>query len=340
MSSEISTTEYKSFIYEVKSKIQHAQVRAVIKINQDMLLLYWEIGKMILDRQEHSKWGDKVIVQLAKDLKSEFPDLKGFSQRNLIFMRQFVQAYPDIEIVKQVVSQISWGHNIRLMQKVKDIEERIFYAQQALDHGWSRNVMVMQIDSNLFARQGKAITNFKNTLPSPQSDMADQALKDPYIFDFITVASGAHERNIENQLVSHIMKFLLELGKGFAFIGQQYHLPIESSDYYIDLLFYNLKLRCYVVIDLKTKKFKPEYAGKMNFYLSAVDDLLKTDADNPSIGIILCEDDKGKIAEIEYALKDINKPIGVSDFKITESIPEDMKSSLPTIEDLEREFDQ
>lgn len=340
MSNNINISEYKDFLQELKHKIQHAQVRAITKVNQEMLLLYWELGKMILERQAKSNWGDKVLKQISKDIKKDNPKLKGFSERNLKFMRQFAQEYPQFSIGKQAVSQISWGHNIRLMQKVKDPEKRLWYAQAAIEYGWSRNVMLMQIESKLYERQGKAITNFKNTLPSPQSDMAEQALKDPYLFDFVTLASGAHERNIEDQLVVHITKFLLELGKGFAFVGQQYHLPVGDNDYYIDLLFYNFNTNCFVVIDLKTRKFKPEYAGKMNFYINVVDDILKRQSDAPTIGIILCKDDKGKIADIEYALRGIDKPIGVSDFKITETIPDDLKSSLPTIEDIEREFDQ
>ena len=327
---------YKLLLAEVKGKIRDAQIRAMITVNQQMLLLYWEIGNLILERQDASKWGDDVIGQLSIDLKMELPGMHGFSTRNLKYMRTFAREYPDFSIGQQPVAQISWSHNILLLQKCTDPNQRQWYAQNALEHGWSRNVMVLQIESRLYERQGKMPNNFAATLPPPDSDLARQTLKDPYLFDFITLAKDAAEKNLEEQLLKHITRFLLELGAGFAFVGNQYVLPIEGEDYRIDLLFYHLKLRRYVAIDLKMRKFKPDDAGKMNFYLSALDDLVKTDSDNPSMGIILCKDKKNVL--VEYALKDMSKPIGVSEFRIGGAMPPELKSNLPSIEDFEREL--
>jgi predicted nuclease of restriction endonuclease-like (RecB) superfamily len=262
--------------------------------------------------------------------------MKGFSPRNMLFMRAFAEAYTDETIVKQLVSQLPWGHVVRLIQKVKSPEEREWYIRKAFEHGWSRDILVMQIESRLFHRQGKAINNFAATLPPLQSDLASQVLKDPYLFDFLSVGDEAHEREIERELVQHITSFLLELGAGFSYVGRQVHLEVEGEDFYIDLLFYHLKLRCYVVIELKATAFKPEYAGKLNFYLSAVDATMRHESDNPSIGLILCKDRKGLIAE--YALKDISKPVGVSEYQLLSAIPEELKGSLPTIEELEAEL--
>lgn len=291
-----------------------------------------------MERQEKEGWGAKIIERLAVDLKNEFPDMKGFSPRNLKYMRKFASLYPDFEFVQQAVAQIPWGHTVRLMELVKDAKQREWYIFKIKEHGWSRDILVHQIESGLYHRQGKGVSNFSRTLPSPQSDLARQTLKDPYLFDFLMLENDAEEREIEKQLTHHITKFLLELGAGFAFVGRQYHLEISGNDYYIDLLFYHLKLKCYVVIELKGGKFKPEYAGKLNFYLSAVDDLLKGNNDNPSIGIILCRTKDKVLAE--YSLRDINKPIGVSDYKLTHAIPEEFKSSLPSIEELESELTQ
>ncbi|TAK37096.1 MAG: DUF1016 domain-containing protein [Saprospiraceae bacterium] len=336
MTNLLSNPTYIQLLSDVKEKIRQAQVKAVIAVNQEMLLLYWEIGKAILAKQDAEGWGAKVADQLSLDLKREFPGMKGFSKRNLLYMRQFAETYPDFEIVQEPLAQISWYHNITLLQKCSSQKERLWYAAQAMENGWSRNVMAFQIETKLYDRQGKAISNFSTTLPEPDSDLAQQALKDPYIFDFLTLSKKAKEKDLEEQLVRHITSFLLELGAGFAFVGSQYPLPIEGEDYRIDLLFYHLKLRRYIAIDLKIRKFKPGDAGKMNFYLSALDDLVKDETDHSSIGIILCKDKKNVL--VEYALKDLSKPIGVSGYRLTDAIPEDLKSSLPSIEDFEREL--
>ena len=333
---KLDTTDYNHFLHDLKARIRAARTRAALAANRELVLLYWQIGRDILERQEREGWGAKIIERLAKDLRVEFPDMKGFSPRNMLFMRAFAEVYTDETIVKQLVSQLPWGHVVRLIQKVKSPEEREWYIRKALEHGWSRDVLVMQIESRLFQRQGKAINNFAATLPPLQSDLARQVLKDPYLFDFLSVGDEAHEREIERELVQHITRFLLELGAGFSYVGRQVHLEVEGEDFYIDLLFYHLKLRCYVVIELKATAFKPEYAGKLNFYLSAVDATMRHESDNPSIGLILCKDRKGLIAE--YALKDISKPVGVSEYQLLSAIPENLKGSLPTIEELEAEL--
>ncbi|AEH45437.1 protein of unknown function DUF1016 [Thermodesulfatator indicus DSM 15286] len=329
-------TGYAEFLADLKERIRRARVKAALSVNRELILLYWEIGRMILERQRKEGWGSKVIDRLAQDLRREFPDLKGFSARNLKYMRAFAEAYPDKKFVQEVLAQITWYHNITLLEKVKDPTERIWYIQQTIEHGWSRNVLVHQIESGLYHRKGKAITNFDRTLPAPQSDLAQEMLKDPYVFDFLGLTEDIRERELEKQLIARIRDFLLELGVGFAFVGSQVHLEVGGEDFYLDLLFYHLKLRCYVVIELKTGEFKPEYAGKMNFYLSAVDDLLRHPDDRPSIGIILCKS-KNKVI-VEYALRDTTKPIGVSSYRLTRALPEEIKSSLPSVEELEREL--
>jgi len=332
----INEKSYLDLLSDLKLKIQTAQVKAAIAVNRELILLYWEIGRNILLRQEQAGWGAKVIDRLSADLKKAFPDLKGFSSRNLKYMRSFAETYPDFQFVQQVVAQIPWGHNVRIMEYVKAPQEREWYIRQAIEHSWSRNVLVHQIETNLYHRKGGAITNFNLTLPAPQSDLAKQTLKDPYIFDFLQLQDDAQEREIEKSLIQHIKDFLLELGVGFSFVASQYHLEVEDEDFYIDLLFYHLKLHCYVIIDLKTTDFKPEYAGKINFYLSAIDDLLKSAQDNPSIGILLCKTRKRLV--VEYALRDIAKPIGVSAYQLTAVLPDQLKTSLPTIEQLEAEL--
>jgi predicted nuclease of restriction endonuclease-like (RecB) superfamily len=327
---------YDDFLRDVKQRIRGAQIKAALAVNRELILLYWRIGRDILERQGKAGWGAKIIDRLSRDLHEEFPRIAGFSPRNLKYMRAFGEAYPDPAFVQQVVAQIPWGHNVRILDAVKDPEQREWYARAAIQHGWSRNVLVLQIESGLYGRQGKALTNFTQTLPAPQSDLAHQLLKDPYNFDFLTLAEGAREKELEAGLLEHIRKFLLELGVGFAFVGSQYPLEVGGEEFRIDLLFYHLKLRCYAVIDLKMRPFKPEYAGKMNFYLSAVDDLLRHPDDQPSIGIILCKSKNGVVAE--YALRDMKKPIGISGFRITESLPADLRASLPTIEELEDEL--
>ncbi|MEI6080042.1 MAG: PDDEXK nuclease domain-containing protein [bacterium] len=329
---------YVSILKTLKEKIRAAQIRAVLSVNSKMMQLYWEIGKIISEQQEKQGWGTKVIERLSKDLRSAFPNMKGFSYRNVMYMNQFYKEYQSVIIVQAALAQLPWYHNIALLEKLNSNDERLWYAQQTIENGWSRNILVMQIESDLYHRQGvkTKITNFKKTLPTLQSDLAEQMIKDPYKLDFLTIYDEAKERDIENELVKHITKFLLELGTGFAFVGQQYHLEISGEDYYIDLLFYHLKLRCYIVLELKAVKFKPEHAGKLNFYLSAVDDILRNKSDNPTIGILLCKS-KDKITA-EYALRDISKPMGISEYKITQAIPKDLKASLPSIEEIETEF--
>lgn len=303
-----NNTRYITFITELKNWIHESRQKAALTINKELILLYHHIGIQILNSQQKHEWGAKIIDQLSKDLQSEFPEMKGFSTRNLKYMRKFAEEYLNLEFVQQVVAQLPWGHNVILMDKVPKLQDRIFYINKTIEYGWSRNILAMQIDSKLHNLQGKAITNFQNTLPSPQSDLAQSLLKNPYIFDFLSLGKEAHEREIEKNLVTHVEKFLLELGEGFAFLGRQYHIQVENQDFYIDLLFYHIKLKCFVIIDLKSGEFKPEYAGKMNFYLSAVDDILRSPGDNPSIGLLLCKK-KGNIIA-EYALRGMQKPIG------------------------------
>ena len=325
---------YIEWIDNIKSKIRTAQIKATLSANSELIKLYWDIGKDIFEKQEIQGWGNSIVENLSKDLKSEFPNTKGFSRRNLFYMKKFYNFYKnDFEKVQQLVAQIPWGHNILIISKSQNINEAVFYLNETLENNWSRDILDMQIESDLYERKGKAITNFSQSLPQPNSDLANQSLKDPYLFDFLTLKKDADEKSIEEQLTKHITHFLLELGKGFAFIGRQYHLEIGKKDYYIDLLFYHTKLRCYVVIELKAKEFKAEYAGKLNFYLSAVDETLKTKEDNPTIGILLCKE-RNKI-EAEYALRGMSQPIGVAEFKLSKAIPKDIKSELPTIEEIE-----
>ncbi|WP_264723616.1 PDDEXK nuclease domain-containing protein [Wolbachia endosymbiont (group A) of Cheilosia soror] len=333
---KIIAKEYTEFLEQLKEQIATSRYKAARTVNKELLLLYHYIGTQILEKQKNQGWGSKVIEQLSRDLKAEFPEMKGFSTRNLKYMRQFAGEYQDIEFVQQLVAQLPWGHNVFLMDLVRDKEARLFYIKEAIEHGWSRNIMVMQIELGLHKRQGKAITNFKEKLPSPQSDLAHYTLKDPYIFDFLSIGKDAHEREVEKGLVGHMEKFLLELGEGFAFVGRQFHLDVGDEDFFVDLLFYHLKLRCFIVIELKDNKFKPEYAGKMNFYLSAVDDLLKHETDQPSVGLILCKSKNDVLAK--YTLKDMTKPIGLAEYRITESLPENIKTALPTVEELEAEL--
>ena len=329
----INPSDYSEFFANLKTHIQLAQIRTISKVNTDLILLYWQIGREILERQKTNGWGAKVIERLSKDLIKEFPDMKGFSTRNLKYMRILAETYNDQEFVQQVVAQIPWGHNVRILDKVKNSKAREFYIRNTIENGWSRSILELQIESELYERQGKAQTNFERTLPKVQSDLANQLLKDPYNFDFLTIGLEAHERELENNLLQNIKEFLLEMGVGFSFVGSQYHLEVGEQDYYIDLLFYHLQLRAFVIIDLKTVEFKPEFSGKMSFYLSAVDDLLKHSQDNPSIGLILCKT-KNKIT-VDYALRDNSKPIGVSTIKLSENLPNEIKGNLPTIEEIE-----
>jgi predicted nuclease of restriction endonuclease-like (RecB) superfamily len=331
-----STQNYAALLASIKERIQTAQVRAAVAVNRELVLLYWGIGTEITRRQKAEGWGTKVIDSLGRDLKSSFPQMQGFSPRNLKYMKAFADAWPDEPIVQQLVAQLPWGHNVRLLDKVSSAEERLWYVRGAIEHGWSRNVLELHIESGLYRRQGKALTNFQRTLPAPQSDLAQQLLKDPYNFDFLTLSKDAHEREIEAGLLDHIRKFLVELGIGFAFVGSQYPLEVAGEDYRLDLLFYHLKLRCFVVIDLKGGAFKPEYTGKMNFYLAAVDDMLKHPTDQPSIGLILCKTKKELV--VEYALRGTTTPMGISEFTHLEKLPAEFKGSLPTIEEIEAEL--
>ena len=328
-------THYSQLLTDIKNRVRNSQIKATRAINNELILLYWHIGKSILDKQTKHGWGAKVVDQLSQDLQKDFPGMKGFSPRNLKYMRALAEKYPNEQFVQQAVAQIPWGHNVILLDKVKDEKQREWYIKKAIENGWSRNVLAIQIDTQLFDKQGKAETNFSSTLPSPQSDLAQELLKDPYNFDFLEITDDVHERELEKGLLEHIRDFMLELGVGFAFVGNQYHLEVAGDDFYIDLLFYHLKLRCYVVIELKTGKFKPEYAGKMNFYLSAIDDLVKHSDDNPSLGLILCRDKSGVV--VEYSIKDLQKPMGIAEYKLTEMLPESLKGKLPTVEEIENE---
>ena len=335
---ELVSNEYGSWLADLKQRIQSAQQRANLAVNSELILLYWQIGCDILARQDAQGWGAKVIDRLSHDLSAAFPEMKGFSRRNLLYMRSFAEQWPEIEFVQQAVAQIPWGHNILIITKCSSVDEARFYVAQTLEQGWSRDVLALQLKSNLHTRAGKAVTNFARTLPMPQSDLAQQTLKDPYTFDFMTMTGPYNELDVERQLTQHITQFLLELGKGFAFIGRQFHLEVAGNDYYIDLLFYHVTLKCYVVVELKNRKFIPEYAGKLNFYLSAVDTLLKRNDDQPTIGLLLCRD-KNNI-EVEFALRDMNKPMGVSEYTLVEALPDNLKGAMPTVEEIESDLQQ
>jgi len=327
---------YASFLDGLKTRIRAAQVKAALAVNAELVLLYWRIGRDILVRQDKEGWGARVIDRLSADLRAAFPEMQGFSPRNLKYMRAFAEAWPEPAFVQQVAAQLPWFHNCTLLDRVKGKDVRAWYARQTIEHGWSRNVLLAQIETRVHERAGKALTNFKGTLPPPHSDLAQQTLKDPYVFDFLTLGPDAQERDLERGLLEHVRDFLLELGVGFAFVGSQVHLEVGGEDFYIDLLFFHLRLRCFVVIELKTGEFKPEYAGKMNFYLSAVDAQLRGEGDHPSIGLVLCKE-KNKVV-VEYALRDTKKPIGVSAYRLLEKLPAKLKGNLPTVEELEAEL--
>ena len=332
-------TDYRQGLEDIKRRIQSAQTRAVLAANTELLQLYWDIGRQLAQWQKERDWGTAVVEQMATDLQSAYPGIKGFSRPSLFAMRQFYAflspRFGQFEFVSQPVRQIPWGHIRTLLVKVKSVDEALLYAQACVDNGWSRSVLTLQIEQRYHERIGQAASNFAKALPAPQSELVQQSLKDPYVFDFLTLQADAVERDIENQLVAHITRFLLELGKGFAFLGRQYALQVNGRDYFLDLLFYHARLKCYVVIELKAGVFKPEYVGKLNFYLSAVDDLLRTEGDQPTIGLILCKD-KDHL-DVEYALRDIHKPMGVSSF-ITKDIPLDVQSQLPSVQEIEDEL--
>jgi predicted nuclease of restriction endonuclease-like (RecB) superfamily len=372
MSKEVSTeTTYKQLLATMKQQVQSAQAKAALAVNSSLIQLYWNMGKMISENQALFEGRNNYVEQLAKDLRAEFPDMKGFSKRNIFYCRRFYLFYsnssvqqlvalneadsdkasvqqpaaPAIEpsIQKPVafnsdILGVPWGHHVVLLDKASSVEEAFFYLRQTIENNWSRSILAMQIEQDLYSRQGKSITNFHQTLPEKQALMAAQILKDPYNFGFLTMEPKAQELDVERQLTEHITKFLLELGKGFAFIGRQYPLQVGEKDYRLDLLFYHIRLRCFVVVDLKVVEFEPEFAGKMNFYLSVVDDQLKTADDQPSIGIILCKN-KNKL-EVEYALQGMSKPIGVSEFTVTQALPPELKSTLPTVEEFENELNK
>ncbi len=373
----IADKEYKAWLADIKLKVRNVQIKAALKVQTELLNFYWELGADIVAKQAHTKWGDGLIEQLSRDLMAEFPQIKGFSRSNIKYIKKWYLFYSSTtlsnQIVQQAVSQlpaeqkgqqpvgqiqgaeksqqvvgqigqpvfppiiqIPWGHNIAIITKCKNIDEAFYYVQCTLAHNWSRSVLVHQIESGLYKREGKAVNNFALTLPKPQSDLATQTLKDPYIFDFLTMTKDYDERDLENALVAHVRQFLMELGAGFAYMGKQIALQVGEREFFIDLLFYHTKLHCYVVVELKAVDFEPEHAGKLNFYLKAIDSQLRTDRDQPTIGILICKK-KDKIVA-EYALSDINKPIGVSEYRLTESIPDTFKGSLPTIEQIEAEL--
>ncbi len=334
---DLSDNNYITFLNGLKQRIRSAQVKAALAVNQEILLLYWQIGRDILARQEAEGWGTKVVSRLAKDLKREFPEMKGLSSRNLKYMRALAEAYPDEQIVLRVIAQIPWGHNQSLLNKLESQEQRLWYAQKVIENGWNRNTLELQIKSNLFSRQGEALTNFELTLPDPQSDLAQSLLKSEYNLEFLELKEKAHERELEQALVNHMQKFLLELGVGFSFMGHQYRLEVEGDEFFIDLLFYHVRLRCYVVIELKTTEFKPEYSGQINFYVNVIDDQLRHPEDRPTIGIVLCRSRKQSI--VHYALQGMNQPIGVSTYELGNALPESVQQSLPSVEQLQMEIE-
>ena len=330
----INNDGYFHVLENIKEQIKHAQYMAVLGANREQIMLYWNIGKVII---ENNKWGSKFIDNLARDIKLEFPNSKGYSVRNLKYMRKFVELFPQFEIVQVPLAQLTWYHLQLLMDKTSsDSAKFLWYANKTIENGWSRNVLLHQVGIKLYERQAIAdkAANFEKTLPRPQSELARETLKNPYVFDFVEAREGIIEREIEQELVANIAKTIMELGTGFAFVGNQYHIEIGQKDYYIDILFYNLKLSCFVAIEIKNAEFKPEHAGKLNFYLSAIDDILRRKHDNPTIGILLCAE-RDKVTT-EYALKDINKPIGVSEYRLSDFVPEELTDTLPTAEDIEK----
>jgi hypothetical protein len=338
----INITDYKDWLQNLKGKIQQSQIKAAIQVNSELLRLYWQIGKDIVEKQAQAKWGDGFLQTLSADLCKEFPTMKGFSYRNLKSIRQWYLFYNQLDIIgKQVVSQlevslfsIPWGHHIMIMQRCKNTQEALFYVHKTIENHWSRSVLEHQIALNLYVRQGKAITNFQHQLPPAMSDLAQELTKDPYIFDFLSITENYTEKELQQYLEDNMTKFLLELGKGFCFYGKQVHINVGGDDFYIDLLFYNAHLHCYVVVELKTTKFKPEHIGQLKFYVTAVNKQLRTEGDTPTIGLLICKDKNNVIAE--YTLEDIHNPIGVSSYKLFDELSKDYQSSLPSIEEIEK----
>lgn len=335
--------EYKAWIEDIKKRIRQSQIKAAVKVNYELLELYWGIGRDIVAKKKHAKWGDAFLATMSKDLQKSFPDMSGFSVQNLKSIRYWYKFYNSeenglqpvsrMELIENMVKSIPWGHNQRIMYKCHNVQEALFYVQKTMDNGWSRNVLEHQIDSGLYNRQGKAVSNFQLKLPEAQSDLAQQTLKDPYNFDFLTLREEYDEKELEDALINQITQFLLELGTGFAYLGRQVHLHVGESDFYMDLLFYHVRLHCYVVVELKTEKFKPEFAGKLNFYVTAVNKQMKSEQDNPTIGLLICKDKDDVVAE--YALDDISQPIGIAAYELTKVLREELKSSLPTVEEIE-----
>lgn len=344
MNDIINTTDYKDWLQSLKGRIQQSQIKAAIQVNSELLSLYWQMGKDIVEKQAQAKWGDGFLQTLSADLSKMFPTMKGFSYRNLKSMRQWYLFYNQQNIIgKQVVSQLEgsffsvpWGHHLMIMQRCKDIQEAIFYVYKTIENHWSRSVLEHQIELNLYERQGKAITNFQQQLPIATSDLAQELTKDPYVFDFLSITGSYTEKELQQYLEDQMTKFLLELGKGFCFYGKQVHINVGGDDFYIDLLFYNVQLHCYVVVELKTIKFKPEHIGQLKFYVTAINRQLRTEADNPTIGLLICKDKNDVVAE--YTLDDIHNPIGISSYKLFDELSKDYKSSLPSIEEIEKQL--
>lgn len=332
----VDAAEYGELLSIIRERIRTAQFQAAVAVSRELVVLYWHIGREIRTRQQTSGWGSRVVERLGADLRREFPRMPGLSRTNLTYMRAFAEAYPDEETVRQLAGQIPWGHNTALLDKTHGLEERIWYVRQVIEHGWSRNVLIHQVESRLYERCGQAVTNFDRTLPAPQSDLAAELLKDPYHFSFLGLEPGVEERELERALLAHVRDFLLELGVGFALVGSQYHLEVGGQDYYLDLLFYHIRLRCYVAVELKVGAFKPEYAGKMNFYLSALDERLRQQEDGPTIGLVLCKERNRVVAE--YALRGIAKPVSVAAYRLTNDLPAQLRGSLPSPEQLESEL--
>ncbi|MFC0308742.1 YhcG family protein [Gallibacterium trehalosifermentans] len=334
---EISHQEnYQAWLQTIKSKVSTARQRAALAVNAELIMLYWTIGREILQQQNAQGWGSKVIERFGRDLREAFPEMKGFSTRNLKYMRAFAEFFPDEQIVQQTAAQLPWWHNVLIMTRIKDHSTQQFYIQKAIEEAWSRTTLEVQIKNQLYERQGKAVTNFQQRLPTVQAKLAQENLKDPYFFDFLGLEEAAQERDIETALIQHISQFLLELGKGFAFVGRQFRLEVAGDEFFIDLSFYHTRLKCYVVIELKATAFKPEDAGQLNFYLSTVDAQLKAADDNPTIGILLCRAKNQLVAE--YALSGMDKPIGIAEYELVRTLPETLETKLPSVEELENEL--
>lgn len=333
--------EYMDFFSTIKTRLKTAQIRAALAANSELIQFYWELGTELIEKQKNHQWGSGFLEQFSRDMRQAFPEMQGLSTRNLQRMKQFATLYSESEITTQAVSQLPWGHITRLMQMVKDASEREWYAQQTIKNGWSRSILEMQVEGELYERQaesGKKINNFHKQLPALQSDLANQMLKDPYNFDFLTIQGKAHERAIEDALVTHIRDFLIELGQGFAFVGSQVPLTFDDQEFFVDLLFYHLHLRAFVVIELKATKFKPEHTGQLGFYMAAVDDLMRKDGDNQTIGILLCKSKHKVVAE--YALRNMSAPIGISEYTLAKALPKELKTNLPTVEEIEQELNE